>query len=448
MQSTIDKHFSQTKPNMASHSRKRKSKSDLKKKKSSKKLKKSYRIPKKYRYKWNKKGGKVINVKEDKQGYSKSYRKQKVTKQQQKKINKRFKEGYSPFKDVFEAGFQEVIPGATGKCKWVWRCYNNLEYLSRAWQYFPDFRTIAGQQSEATITGSTSTAARYFTSPDQAIYYNQFKQTYEIFNPTNYDMNLVIYDLVCKQDSTGSVKNANYNTFSTTDNTTSGAHTNDIDSSARDPVRCIEMGLSAATGAFTYGQTITSSGQIVADSTQKSLYDITLKPTESYPFNIYWTIVKKHTFKLQPGATLTHKFIHKPKALMTRGYWGYRYGKDMKVTDGDRQRGIKDITSGCLFKFWGQVTGSAMSTKGTQQAPFSDSTEVTTLSGRIMFKEYVDNRWYTMNPKYTYTFKSNVTNYAPTDEEKMQVVNDATIHPANDAEMTVGPNNDETDPYD
>lgn len=371
--------------------------------------------------------GQAINVKNDKDGYSKTYRKQKVTKQQQKAINRRFKGQYSTFKDTFEDGFQETIPQVTGKCKWTWRCYNHLEYLGRAFKYWPDEGTTAGAESGFVEYQS------YQNSQTQAVYFNKFKTTYEIYNPTNYDMNLVIYDLVCKQDSTNSVMNANYNYYQTTAAV----------SSHRDPIRCIQLGLDTQTGYYPGGNIGTGAVNLVSDPNQKDIYDITLKPTESYPFNIYWTIVKKHVYKLQPGATLTHVFIHKPKALFTRGYYAYRYGKDTSPNDGDRQRGIKNITSGCLFKYWGQVAGTGDSTgtgpsgTGEYSNMSQDHREVTTLSGRLMFKEYVDNQWYCMDPKYTYTWKTKISNYVPNDEEELDVVNDDSIKKADDADKDV-----------
>lgn len=372
--------------------------------------------------------GRAINVKEDREGYSRTYKKQKVTKQQQRKINRRFKGQYSPFKDVFEAGFQETIPQATGKCKWTWRCYNNLEYLSRSFRNWPLFNSVPGSQS---INNSLITSS-YANSQSQAVYFNKFKMTYEIFNPTNYDMNLVIYDLVCKQDTVNSVANANWNVYETT--AANAGHS--------DPIALIEQGLSSQYGYYP-GETLQDGAHpIVTDPTQKTIYDITLKPTESYPFNIYWTIVKKHTFKLQPGATLTHKFIHKPKALLTRGYWGYRYSENSAPNDSSKNKGIKDISSGCLFKYWGQVAGTGDTTgsgpDGTGNYDLSQThTDVTTLSGRLMFKEYIDNRWYCMDPKYTYTWKTNVTSYKPRDEEELEVINDTTIKKADDADMLI-----------
>ena len=372
-------------------------------------------------------GGRAINVKNDKEGQSRTFYVQKVTDQQQKRINKRFKDEYSAFKDEFENGFQETIPQATGKCKWIWRCYNNLQYLGRAFEFWPDEGTSAGQPSGYITQNS------YQNSETQAVYFNKFKTTYEIYNPTNYDMNLIIYDIVVKQDTDqGGCANTAWNTFGV--QAEGGSSTTDTGS----PIWYINKGLSGQSGYYPSAQPQSSDVTVVADTNDKTIFDIQTKPTESYPFNIYFTIVKKHIFKLQPGATMTHKFIHKPKALLTRGYWGYKYAHYTNPYDSKRYMGIKDITSGCLFKFWGQVAGTATSTgtgpSGTGE--YSNMTQahhdVTTLSGRLMFKEYVQNRWYCCNPKYTYNWKTYLNNFKPSDEEVLPIVNDEEIKGAND----------------
>lgn len=388
---------------------KKKRKADSGKDYPSKKQKKS-KSKKKYKFKKPKRSGnKQINVAENKDVQTTSYYKQKVTNKQQKLINKRFQNGYSPFKDCYTFGFQETVKYGTSKCKWIWRCYNNLEYLMKAFAYFPEFSTTTGTSS------MWNKADAYQNSPDQTVFYNQFKYSYEIYNPTNYDMNLVIYDIVCKQDTTNACTNVNYNIKEDPSN-----------SAGRDPVRLIELGLNSVSGIYTIDPQQTS-GTIVSDSTAKTLHDISLKPTESYPFNIYYTIVKKHYYKLQPGAILHHKFVHKPKALVNRGYLGYRYGKDMKRNDGDAQRGIKDITSGCLFKFWGQVSGTSTTSTNAQTGNTEGNHDkVTTLSGAITFKEEYMAKWDCMDEKYTYTF-NNTSLWRPNeddnmDEEDLQVI--------------------------
>lgn len=374
---------------------------------------------------WIAKGG-VTNVKADVEGYDRTYYQQKVTDQQQKKINRRFNEGYSPFKDDYELGFQDTLPQCTNRAKWIWRCHNSLAFISKAFSYQPTLNSDTGG-----ITVGTGTQA--FKSPEQSIYFHTFKTRYEIYNPTNYDINLVIYDIVCKQDTT---------------NRCSDNFANPIQGinlpNNKDPITLLNAGTSSqwyyAINPLTGGTYADHAANYVAvpDTQEKSLYDITYKPSESYPFNIYFTIVKKKTYKLQPGATMVHVFDHRPKALVNRGYWAYRYGKDQRVNDGDAFRGIKDITSGCLFKYWGQVSGTGDSTMtgpsgtGAYTNPQQDTTHVANLSGRLMFKEFVTNRWYLMNTKLTYTFKTNVNEYTPLDEEDLEVVNDVEIKNADD----------------
>lgn len=381
------------------------------------------------RRKWKFRGsvrGRAINVKADREGYSRSFYKQKVTTQQQRKINRCFKDRASPLIDSYEKAFQDTIPMSTDKCKWIFRCHNNLNYLMKPFTYFPWPGATAG-----THMGQSANVDYYYQSPEQSIYYAQFKTKYEIYNPTNYDLNLIIYDIVCKQDTTDATED-NYYSYGEADMT-------GYSTSRGNPIRLIELGLQKQTGLLSNPTDSTevvntTSYTLVANSNDKHIYTISLKPTESYPFNIYWTIVKKHTFKLQPGATMTHTFIHKPKALMNLGYMGYRYGKDLKMSgsnlDGDAKRGIKGITSGCLFKYWGQVTGTAESV-GTGTGVTQDTTQVVNLSGRIMFKEFVENKAYAIAPKYKYTwsYKNEPT---ISNEETLPVVNDVTIKPAED----------------
>lgn len=381
---------------------------------------------KKYRVrKWVAKGG-VVNVKNDVEGYDRTFYKQNVTNQEQKKINRRFNEGYSPFKDDYELGFQDTLPQCTNKAKWIWRCHNSLAFITKAFSYQPTLNNDTGG-----ITVGTGTQS--FKSPEQAMYFHQFKTRYEIHNPTNYDINLVIYDVVCKQDTTNRCS----------DNFANPLQGISLPNN-KDPITLISAGTTSqwyyAINPLT-GQPYrdkTDNYVAVPDTQEKSLYDITMKPTESYPFNIYFTIVKKKTYKLQPGATMVHIFDHRPKALMSRGYWGYRYGKDLKANDGDSFRGIKNITSGCLFKYWGQVAGTATSTmigpsgEGTYTNAAQPTTEVVNLSGRLMFREFVSNRWYLMNTKLTYTFNTKVNEYKPVDEETLDVVNDVEVKKAND----------------
>ena len=349
------------------------------------------------RFKINFPGGRAINVKEDKESYTKTYYRQPVTNQQQKIINKRFKNGYSPFKDSIQGRFQLTADTTYDQAKWIWRTVNTLNYLQKIWQAAP---YPAGDQQPGTIATSGTDAYRY--GQDQAVYLNAFKYRYEIYNPTNYDMNLVIYDIVYKNDTVYQAKPGYIETSSVRENY-------DI-TSCQNPLALMISGIDSASIRYTPTSSSLSVG--VSDPSAKTSQDITLKPTESYPFNIHCKIIKKHTYRLQPGASMVHKFIHKPKCLLNRGYYMYRYLKQLTATaisgsstveSNFRDIAVKDITSGCLFKVWGCVTG-------TNQ---SNHNEVVNLTGKLMFKEYVEARWDVMDQKYTYTFVTKNDNYIP-----------------------------------
>ena len=392
-------------------------------KKSFKKLwKRSRRTRKRY-------GSKAINVKEDKEGYSKTYLKQKVTKQQQKIINKRFKNGYSPFSKVLDAQFQDTIYNNLNMCKWVWRSYLTLDNIAMMWKYFPNRGAVTGS---STITNSDV----YFNSTDQSLYINTVSYRYDIVNPTDYDMNLVIYDIVAKTDTLNPEYNYYYNSTECLDSGDSSKYVGN--SSRDDPVRMLYRGLSKTTG-YLDGTAATPA----SDPTAKNIWDITLNPTESYPFNIYYKIVKKHTFRLQPGATLTHKFIHKPKALINRGWFAYKYtGYLSQTTNTAQSIALKDLSSGCLFKYWGQVTGKGDSsiTKTSNTITGQDHNAVVSLSGRIMFKEYITVKWDCMDQKFNYVFRSsNAPDTADYAEENFEVTNDSGIKRVNAQDLE--PNN-------
>ncbi|OUM64021.1 hypothetical protein PIROE2DRAFT_9324 [Piromyces sp. E2] len=349
------------------------------------------------RFKINFPGGRAINVKEDKESYTKTYHRQTVTAQQQAIINKRFKNGYSPFKDFINDRFQLTADSVYDKAKWVWRTINSLNYIMKLWKTVPN---PDGEQTPGTITDTG--AAVYKFGTDQSIYINEFKYRYEIYNPTNYDMNLVIYDIVYKIDTDYQVKNAYYESDSVRENY--------VNTDTQNPMALTFMGTAAQNVRYADATSTVSQG--VSKTLNKTYQDITLKPTESYPFNINCKIIKKHTYRLQPGASMTHKFIHKPKCLMNRGYFMYKYAKNLNAIGGTstapteattRDIGIKDLTSGCLFKVWGCVTGTSSTAHN----------EVINLTGKLMFKEYVEVRWDVMDPKYTYTFTDSRFVYTP-----------------------------------
>lgn len=311
------------------------------------------------------KSARVINVAEDKEFSSRSYYKQKVTQQQQNKINKRFSNGYSVFEKNQQVMLQLPDDSSINKCKWIWRTFNTLDQIYDAFNNFPE-------PDKAPGTGQ-GTGNYYRNAEDQSIYFNEFKNILEIMNPTNYDQTLVIYDIVFKDNCFRDCSN---------DYLISGGGIR------TSPLELMQEGLN-----FTPYM-----GDVqFADTTNTSLTDINMKPTQSYPFNLYCNIIKKHIYRLQPGATMTHTFTHQPKCLMNRGF--LRKFDLSQVADpptASTPYAIKDLTSGCLLKVWGQLANSGTST----------TTEVLNRSGALVVKYINKAKWYAMTQRFNYIFNS------------------------------------------
>lgn len=370
---------------------------------------------------------KMLNVKADRDGRTNTKYTQKVTKQQQRKINKAMKTGYSPFKVNYDSTYQDTIPDQTNQAKYVWFSDNLLSTINNAFKNWPVATSIAGQD-----TLVDSNIGYYVKSQNQQVYFYKNTMRYEIQNPTNYDVNLVIYDIVCKQDTE---KSASFQWFSSpleysgTKTTTERLDT----STLADPITLMKLGSESV--IQTNNSYDVQDPVIVSDPTQNKLQDINYTPTQAYPFNIYWKIVGKKTIKLQPGATHIHTFKFKPKALWNRGYFGYRYMDSDRALSEKETMGIKDFTYGSLFKFWGQTAAEAdsgVAEVGGSTFFVQEHYKATSLSGRIAIKQYSTAKYYCIDDKYTYTFTSH-NSWKPGDEEALPLPTETNIvHPEDD----------------
>lgn len=384
-------------------------------------IKKRRKIRKrKIRYKRYAKNARPINVAADREGNSRSYKKQKVTRSQQRIINKRFKNGYSSFinRSVDVLQLTQEVPN---KAKWIWRCNNGIDLIKFAFSKFPLENSNVGS---TVAPGQTSP---YSMSQDQSIYFGQQKYTYEIRNPCNYDINLVIYDIVYKSDTENLVTSNQIETL---------AESTALTGMPDDPINLIIRGLNSLIGkqvpSASTGTTIVGDPNSLTSSDRLR---VNIKPTDSYPFNIYCKIIKKHTFRLQPGATMKHTFVHRPKAMITRGYLSYKYSKYFEGTGSGASNvniGIKDFSSGCLFKVWGQVLNSG--TDDTSTTP-NNRNLVTLASGNIALYENVETKWYTMDNKYSYIFNNDSSwNPTATDYAKLENPTDMVVQTIEDVD--------------
>lgn len=359
--------------------------------------------------------GGTVNVKADSERWTKTYHKQKVTKQQQKKINKRFR-NENASKVVYENDYPltETIPQQMNTCKWIWFCHNGLNFVKSAWESFimPQGYTTLGS------TNIPTNPLAPVANKEQAIYFNKISSKYEIFNPTNYDMNVVIYDIICKEDNIRPVQsNMGKPLVSIGENI--GA---DVTTNMSNPISLMYHGMSSVDEPG-------GGVQVGAPSSGESIFDITFKPSSSYAFNLTWTIVGKKTVRLQPGASFNHKFTYKSKNLMNRGYYGYQYLQHLNHSSNSVFTSIntpvKAFTCGSLFKVWGQISGSttnAIQAIGLEEVPIQSHPHgVVNLSGRIMIKEWYKLEYYNCEPKYSFKMKQTTSTWRPTDEEELCV---------------------------
>lgn len=352
------------------------------------------------RIRWNRKkklnissSSKTINVAEDKELFNKIKRKQIVTRKQQKIINKRFKEGYSPFQINIDSQFQLTSGDYHNSYKYIWRNGIGLNDIIDYFKAYPYEYNTPGAQ--------LANSGYYIKSSEQSIYINDVTMEYKILNPTNYDMFVEVYDIVYKDDSYLPV----VDTYLEKD-------TDKVNLVDQDPIAlCIKGKDSLTDGTYTN----------VADTQDIFIENLTYKPTMSYPFNIYCNIVKKQIFLLQPGATMTHVFKWKPKALINLGYL-YKYDKYVKDSN-NPNIALKNITSGSMFRFYGKLA-----TTGSN----SDKNQVASLPGRLSIKQFKKVKYYAMSQRFNYIKENKTAVWFPdndTEASKMEVVNDVTIKP-------------------
>lgn len=374
--------------------------------------------------------GGVFNIKSDAERKTFTYYKQKVTKQQQRKINRRFKSNTTnPFDIKCDYPLVDTVPQTYNSVKWFWQCHNGLDFLSQAFAYNPNDSSDIGN------TMQTTTAVRKELSTEQAIYFNKFKSIYEIFNPSNYDMNVVIYDIVCKK---------NTHTSCGSSKAIKGNPSNSISYCLGDPISLMYHGLDSVKGPY---KDVGGNANTVQVSTgnagdAESIFNIEWKPTSSYWFNMHWTIVGKKTLRLQPGATCQHTFTYKAKNLMNRGYYAYNYASEAETNqaaNAPSNIAIENFTCGTLFKVWGQISGNTASSWPVDHVdnptltPEQDNPKaVVNLSGRIMIKEFANAKFYQCNPRYRYTMYNTQSDWKPTDEEDLSVPTNVQIKYADD----------------
>lgn len=406
--------------------------------KSTRKTKRIKRTKRNFMKRWarlNKryKARKALNVANENEVFTRTVYKPKHTKRTKKLIRKLFNTGYSPFINRGNNGIQLTESTQFNKCKWIYRGTLSLTQV----------RSIFNKQimPENVVGNDAPTTDTYYKSGNNYCCFYQSNSIYEITNPTNYDMNLVIYDIVYKEDcpynycTDSYFEDWNGNTADSTTENSLGIDNAVKAINSGDPISLIHRGLTYMLAYPT--ATANWNSYIVGEKGNMAVNNIKCYPTDSHLFNIYCRIVRKRQYRLQPGASMTHKFFFKPKKLMNRATFGLKYSRffgnyGSAIGSVNTDIGIKGLTHGSLFKVWGQVVNSGAD---------DSRTEVAYAPGKITIKETFNNRIYFLDSRGEY-INIQDDDWTPGNDKQVEIANDITIKPIKETNLTDADNND------
>ena len=122
---------------------------------------------------------------------------------------------------------------------------------------------------------------------------------------------------------------------------------------------------------------------------------------------------------------------------MSRGYYGYKYQQSEDVVNnGPPDIAIKQLTSGTLFKVWGQISGDTTSYKTESNNVYMQgSSRVVSLSGRLMVKEWFKANAYYCSPKIGVYERQSTSSWVPDDEEDLEIPTEVRLEKVEDEKM-------------
>lgn len=283
------------------------------------------------------------------------------TPREQRFLRKIFRDGESnEMKYVQRFGF--AFMGAAVNNKAIWYSVTHLKFNNICHYFYR--RTVSPNQAVGVPAASTlSQVTNVTNTPSNSIYIGKCTFNYELYNPTNYNMTVYIYDLICKHDTPLPIL---YSSGQTVTNSSS-------------PEACMMQGSTALRN------TAQSNGWTVGDPTFLAEYnnnDITdpdwrmvgMKPTDYFYFNAMWKVKGVKKIILPPASCHHHVVIFNPKTKISLGSLFYR--NQEKTTD--KKNGVGGLTQSTLFGIEGQVA--------TDKDQAADSEKVGTLPPKLVVK--------------------------------------------------------------
>lgn len=272
------------------------------------------------------------------------------TPRKQKFLRKLFRTNPLSTKYVNRFGFAWMGAGAASKTIWYSIChlkFNNIVKYMQTRPVTPD------QNMNATST-VVMERQKIGNSPDTFIYVGKCTFTYELYNPTNYNMIVWIYDLICKRD------------------TPNGIFYNDANNDQNSaPEACMQKG---SESMFDNANNPTwTVGDPTVENTNTYFNTIGMKPTDYHLFNTLWKVKGIKKIILPPTTGHIHTVVFNPKKKITQANLFYPH----EFWSSTVKAGLGGLTQATLFGFQGQVAvENDQSTDNT--------TSIGTLPGKLL----------------------------------------------------------------
>lgn len=260
----------------------------------------------------------------------------------------------NPLKTMYVHRYGFAWMGASATSKTIWYSCTSLK-LNNVNEYMKT-RPSTNPSNYSDVTPVANNDPRTMGNfPDAYIYIGKCTYQYEIFNPTNYNITVFMYDLICKRDTPYDI------TYSDANNNYSSA----------------PESMMVKSTVAQWQENNNANGWVIADPTIEGANtywnSIGMKPTDYHYFNTFWKVKGLKKIVLAPGETHHHRVVYNPKARITQASL-YMPRQDKTPT---AKNGIGGLTISTLFGFQGQVA-----VENDQSTDNTDS--VGTLPGKIV----------------------------------------------------------------
>lgn len=280
---------------------------------------------------------------------------------QQRFLRKLFKDGeHHHQKHVQRFGFSFV--GAFQNNEAIWYSVTHLKFNNIC--DFLYYKIKNPNQLIGTswiVPESTNADTNISLNPDQFIYLGKCTFNYELYNPTNYNMTVYIYDLICKHDTPYQIQYGSTQTTSTSSS----------------PEVCMQQSTTYMRNANEWmvsDPTFELANPNTDPASNPDWRTVGMKPTDYYYFNSMWKVKGMKKLILPPQTSHHHVVIFNPKTKISLGNWFYRY----KRHEASDKHGVAGLTQSTLFGIEGQVA--------TEKDQETDNEKVGTLPGKLVIK--------------------------------------------------------------